>query len=170
MHESSASDSLQRARRSFQQRPDNVEPGLETDDPTILQIRKACRLLSACDVLLAEYDYYTVIIESSFGAIERTLQFYLQRADALSPQREYIGHELIYERAAEVGLYDREFENDLLDLWTTYRSGVYYRERKATRPQAKAMFELADEIHRFVLDYRGERHFCLCSDSPNNTP
>jgi hypothetical protein len=163
MHESEVADKLDAALDRFQRKPANVETGLEVDEPALLQLRKACRLLSAGETLLSENGYYTVVIESSFGAIERTLQFRLQETGSLSPE-EYIDHETVYERAMSVGLYDRTFRDQLIELWGTYRSSIYYRERKGSEARARAMHELATSIHSFVVDLSSQSHNCICSE------
>lgn len=62
---------------SLDQAPD-YEEGLDPDahDPDVIQLRKACRLLDACRLLRDHDGYHTSVIEMSFAAIERTLEFY----------------------------------------------------------------------------------------------
>ncbi|WP_266081841.1 hypothetical protein [Haladaptatus caseinilyticus] len=72
-------NALANAEDAFQRSPDNPETGLEfVTDPTILQLRKACRLLDAAQFLIDRNGHYTVIIEASFVAIERSIQFYVE--------------------------------------------------------------------------------------------
>src|SRR6056297_727860 len=78
---------------AFQRRPENPEVGLEyVSDSSVLQLRKACRLLDAAGFLLDAAGFlldaagflldrnghFTVIIEASFVAIERSIQFYVE--------------------------------------------------------------------------------------------
>jgi hypothetical protein len=77
MEVSSIEQLLDDATKLFERRGKDFEEGLDVDDPTLLQLRKACRLLDAATFLQNEDGYYTVIVETSFAAIERTIQFYL---------------------------------------------------------------------------------------------
>lgn len=71
---------------AFQRRPESLEVGLDhISDPAVLQLRKACRLLDAAGFLLDRNGHYTVIIESSFVAIERSIQFYVEEKGTTSP-------------------------------------------------------------------------------------
>jgi hypothetical protein len=63
---------LAAAERSFEQPPQNIEDGLDVEDVELVQLRRACRLLATASRLLDE-GHYTVVIESSFVAIERTI-------------------------------------------------------------------------------------------------
>jgi len=84
-------EALRRTEDAFQGqlgRPD-YEEGLDPNvhEPSVIQLRKAWRLLDACRVL-REYDgYHTSVIEMSFAAIERTLEFY-----ALTASNDTIDH------------------------------------------------------------------------------
>lgn len=129
--------------------------------PTTLQLRKACRLLDAATFLQEEDGYYTVIVETSFAAVERTIQFYLLDTDLLH-EDEYVDHEEVYRRGKRAGLYDQEFAGKLDTLWRNNRSDTYYREGIATEERAQKMLELAEEIHRYVLQIAGQRHECIC--------
>ena len=49
---------------AFQRTPENPEAGLEyVEDSSVLQLRKACRLLDAAGFLLERNGHFTVIIE-----------------------------------------------------------------------------------------------------------
>ena len=57
---------------TFDRRPADIEAGLEVEDTALLQLRKACRLLASATILY-DANYYTLVIEASFVAIERTV-------------------------------------------------------------------------------------------------
>ena len=80
------------------------EEGLDPaeHDADVIQLRKACRLLDACRLLREHDGYHTSVIEMSFAAIERTLEFYALTAsnDTIDDFRE--GHDRAYDRGAEV--------------------------------------------------------------------
>ena len=102
MENSKVESRLSEAEDSFEREPMDPETGLEVNESDLLQLKKACRLLEAAEHLQKENGYYTVVIEASFAAIERTLQFYLLRKDFLQPE-EYINHKIVYERSYEGG-------------------------------------------------------------------
>jgi hypothetical protein len=161
MDESHIEDILEEAQTLFERPGDRFEEGLDVGNPTLLQLRKACRLLDAATFLQQQDGYYTVIVEASFAAIERTIQFYLLDADLLHPD-EYINHEAVYQRGKDAGLYGDEFAGKLTTLWRNNRSDTYYREGIATEPRAEKMLELATAIHSHALQLAGKRHECIC--------
>lgn len=162
MQNSRIDDLLNEADTLFEQPGKDIEEGLDVDDPALLQLRKACRLLTAAEFLEDHNSYYTVVIEASFSVIERTIQFYLLHRDFLAPE-EYVDHTAVYRRGEKAGLYDAEIRDRLLALWRNNRSETYYREGVGTADRAAIMLELAQEIHRHILPLAGSRHECLCS-------
>lgn len=160
MDNSHIEDRLDNVRELFDEKPQDVENGLEVDSAEMLQLRKACRLLEAARHLKSD-GYYTVVIETSFSAMERTLQFYLVDNDFLNPE-EYISHREVYERSSRAGLYNEEFKEKLVALWRNNRSRSYYREGVASRKRAEEMLCLAGEVHRHALQLSGEQHECIC--------
>jgi hypothetical protein len=144
------------------EKPGEVETGLDVESPELLQLRKACRLLETAHHLKTENWYYTVIIETSFATIERTFQFYLINYNFLDPE-EYIDHREVYRRSGEAGLYSPEFKEKLVSLWKNNRSRSYYREGVGSRQRAEKMLQLAEAIHIHVLQLAGETHECICS-------
>jgi len=161
MEDSDIADILDDVQTLFERSGENFEEALDVDDATLLQLRKACRLIDAAQFLREADGYYTVIVEASFAAIERTIQFYLLD-NGLLHEDEYIDHENVYSRGVNAGLYDKEFAGKLTNLWRNNRSDTYYREGIATEARAQKMLELAEEIHRHVLQLAGERHECVC--------
>ena len=162
MDNSHIEDKLDEIQKLFDRRPEEVETGLDVDDPEMLQLRKGCRLLEAATQLIEENGYYTVVIETSFGAIERTLQFYLLENDFLHPD-EYIDHQAVYEESHEAGIYNQEFRDKLVALWRNNRSRSYYREGVGSQKRAEKLLELAEAIHEHVLQLAGKRHECICN-------
>ena len=53
---------LEEVQAAFDQRPTDIEDGLEVSDAALLQLRKACRLLTGAEQLL-DAGYYTIVIE-----------------------------------------------------------------------------------------------------------
>ena len=120
MDDSRIEETLDALIEEFRRGSDDPEAGLDIDDPAVLQLRKSCRLLEAVDSLQSANGYYTVIIEASFAAIERTIQFYLLEKDLLA-EDDYVDHETVYERGEDAGLYGPDFRNKLITLWENNR-------------------------------------------------
>lgn len=161
MDNSSIEDTLDEALEQFRHGTGKPETGLDVEDPALLQLGKSCRLLKAVETLREQNGYYTVIIEASFAAIERTLQFYLLNEEYLS-EDEFIDHRKVYEFGETAGLYGPGFRDKLVRLWENNRSRTYYREGIGTHQTTELMIELAKEIHRHVLQLAGQRHECIC--------
>jgi len=89
---------------------------LDVDDAELVQLRRACRLLEVGSTLL-DQGYYTVVIESAFVAIERTIQFRLIHDGAMSAAEVISSHRRLYQRGAGIGLYDDAFGENLAELW-----------------------------------------------------
>lgn len=133
MEGSDVDDALEQAREQFEAEPAEVEADLDVDDGDILQLRKACRLLTAIDDLRDVDGYYTLMIEAAFTAMERTLQFYLIEKDVLDEDEYPQKHEDVYRKGSMTGLYSDEFGERLMHLWKENRSKTYYRDGKAWR-------------------------------------
>ncbi|WP_058992431.1 hypothetical protein [Haloarcula sp. CBA1127] len=161
MKNESVLNALEAAERSFEQAPQNVEDGLDVDEAELVQLRRACRLLAAASRLLDD-GYYTVVIESSFVAIERTIQFRLIHDGAMDAAEVISSHRRLYQRGAEIGLYDDAFGERLAALWNQNRTKTYYRLGIATESQAQAMHELATDVHQDLVNASQVRHECLC--------
>lgn len=95
-------------------------------------------------------------------AIERTIQFRLIHDGTMEASEVISSHRRLYQRGAEVGLYDDAFGERLAELWNQNRTKTYYRLGIATEAQAEAMHELATEMHRDLVDGSQVRHECLC--------
>lgn len=144
-------------------RPD-YEEGLDPDehDADVIQLRKACRLIDACRLLREHDGYHTSVIEMSFAAIERTLEFYALTAsnDTIDDFRE--GHDRAYDRGAELNLVTEETARRLKQLYRDNRAAAYYRDTVAATQQADAMFDLAVTLHDYIKDFARLSHECRC--------
>lgn len=108
--------------------------------------------------------YYTVVVESSFVAIERTIQFRLVHDGAMEPEQVVSNHARLYERGAETGLFDDTFGERLADLWNQNRTKTYYRLGIATKEQAEAMYRLARDFHRELVGTSRVKYECICDE------
>lgn len=139
----------------------SYETGLDPDDPETTQLRKACRLLEAGRALRANDGYYTSVIEMSFAAIERTLEWYalVQSTDTIG---DFQSHRRAYDRAAELGLFSQSLCDALYQMYEENRSAAYYRDTIATEAQAETLFHLAVDVHGFTVQYMRCVHECRC--------
>ncbi len=69
---------------AFYRRPTEIKPELDVEDAALLQLRKGCRLLVGANAL-RDAEYYTLLIEASFVAIERTVEFQLLERGTMDP-------------------------------------------------------------------------------------
>ena len=147
------------AEDAFQRKPENPEVGLEhVSDPAVLQLRKACRLLDAAGFLLDRNGHFTVIIESSFVAIERSIQFYVEeKGYDVAGQR----HTEVYELGVRAGLFSRDVAERLEELWLENRSESYYRTGVAGEYRARTIYELAAQLHDEIVQLTRTQD-CLC--------
>lgn len=152
------------AQAAFDRAPTTLEAGLDVDDPAVLQLRKACRLLAGAE-RLQDDGYYTLVIEASFVAIERTIEFRLLERGAVEPDSLPGTHAGLYQEAATIGVVSEATAADLADLWRDHRAKTYYQDGLATAERARAMAALASEIHAFVVGRSAQGHECRCDRS-----
>ncbi|KAB1190774.1 MULTISPECIES: hypothetical protein [Haloferax] len=145
---------------AFDRRPDDIETGLETNEADVLQLRKSCRLLAGAGTLLEE-GFYTIVIETSFVAIERVVEFKLLEG-GVEPRDLPGTHPGVYTEAARRGILSEHVATNLQDLWRNHRAKTYYQDGLAARERASKLYELAAEIHEYVVNQSSKRHECLC--------
>ncbi|KYH24680.1 hypothetical protein HAPAU_30560 [Halalkalicoccus paucihalophilus] len=148
---------------AFDRRPTEIEPGLDVDDAALLQLRKACRLLAGAEAL-RDAAYYTLVIEASFVAIERTVEFRLLEQGTMQPNDLPGTHPGVYREAAATGLFTESIAEDLADLWRDHRAKTYYQDGLAAADRAEKMYALARESHTFVIGRSPQGHECLCEE------
>ncbi|MBX0287172.1 hypothetical protein [Haloarcula salinisoli] len=151
---------LDDAQAAFDRRPSDIETGLDVSDAALLQLRKACRLLAGAEAL-QEQGYYTLVIEASFVAIERTVEFRLLERGTMEPTDLPGTHPGVYREAASAGIFDASMANDLADLWRDHRAKTYYQDGLAAAERADTMYALAKEVHAFVVGRSSQGHECL---------
>jgi hypothetical protein len=146
---------------AFDRPPGDVEAGLDVDDPALLQLRKACRLLDGAATLL-ETGQYTLVVEASFVTIERTVEFRLLDRGRTDPDDLPGTHPGVYREAASMGLLPESVADDLADLWRNYRAKTYYQDGLATAERADGTYRLAREVHEFIVGRSRRSHECTC--------
>lgn len=152
---------LAETRNAFDRRPDDIEDGLNVESADVLQFRKACRLLAGAAELL-DAGYFTLVIESSFVAIERTIEFRLLERGEIDTQNLSGSHTGVYRDAAEAGVFSESTANELQDLWRDHRAKTYYQDGLAAYERARKMHALAMEVHAFVIGRSEQGYECLC--------
>lgn len=164
MDDSCVDSALTDAEAAFQQtRGQTGESDLDVSDTTLVQLRKACRLLEAARTLREQNGYHTVVIEASFVAIERSIQFYLLHRGHVSGEDLRYEHTRVYQHGATVNLFSETFADRLTQLWKQNRAEIYYRETVASATQADAMLLLGEDVHDYILKYASLQHECVCS-------
>jgi hypothetical protein len=152
---------LSNAQEAFRRGGQTAEEGLDVSSADLVQLRKACRLLSGTGRLL-EDGYYTLTIEAAFTSIERTLLFWLITEAHHEPSKPPQSHTTAINRSAEVGFITEEVATDLEDLWNENRAQTYYQDGMATDKRANSMVALAGEIHSQIVNLVGQSHECIC--------
>ena len=149
---------------TFDRRPADIEAGLEVEDTALLQLRKACRLLAGAKIL-QDANYYTLVIEASFVAIERTVEFRLLEGGTMQSNDLPGTHPGVYREAAAAGVFGESTAADLADLWRDHRARTYYQDGLASAARADAMYELATELHVYVTGQSRQGHECICGET-----
>lgn len=152
---------IDEAQAAFDRRPADIETGLNVTDASLLQLRKACRLLDGA-ATLRDVGYDTLVIEASFVAIERTVEFRLLERGTMQPDDLPGTHPGVYREAASAGIFTETTAENLADLWREHRAKTYYQDGLATAGRAEAMYTLAREIHAFVVGRSSQGHECRC--------
>ena len=149
---------------TFDRRPADIEVGLEVEATALLQVRKACRLLAGAKIL-RDANYYTLVIEASFVAIERTVEFRLLEGGTTQSNDLPGTHPGVYREAAAAGVFGESMAADLADLWRDHRATTYYQDGLASAARADAIYELATELHAYVTGQSRQGHQCICGET-----
>lgn len=158
--EDPCNDELGAVVSAFTQRG-TVEPGLNVEGDALLQLRKACRILDGIRALRDIDRHHTLVVEGSFAALERTVQFYVVD-QGLAESNHLKNHEDAFEYGAQAGVFSQATANELIDLWQIYRNGMYYQQERATDEQAAAMLAYAECMHTHIPTLAGRAHDCIC--------
>jgi hypothetical protein len=137
------------------------EHGISADADWKTQLTKACRLLEVVETLQSQDGYYTAVIEVCFGAIERSIEAYAL-AMTNDTLQDFQDHKFSYERAHQIGLFERATAEAMKDLYSENRTESYYGGGRPTEEQAQAMTELAITVHQFSVGQIREGGVCLC--------
>jgi hypothetical protein len=135
-----------------------LEPGFSIDDESWeVQLKKGCRLLEISRQIsdetgpLKQYEFYCLTIEIAFASMERTIQAYLLKKEIMTPDERIDKHSTCFEKAGRSGLLDETASKLMIELWSRYRSQLYYRHDIPSRIGANAMQSLAIKLHDYVI-------------------
>lgn len=153
---------LERVNDRFQRDPTDVEPGLDVESGAALQYREACRLLAASESLLA-MGQATAAVETAVLALERSIEWALLVLGQLGVD-EYVPAGEVVDRGVRAGCYDEAFAERLHSLRRTTRSRAHYREGVATDERARAVYDLAAQVHDDVGHRLDATPPCRCDE------
>ncbi|WP_049980555.1 hypothetical protein [Halolamina rubra] len=134
---------------------------MDVDGEALLQLRKACRILDGIRSLPEIGRYHTLVVEGSFAALERTVQFYVVDR-GLAESNDMQSHEDAFEYAARAGVFSQPTKDEPVELWQNHRNGTYYQQDRATAEQAAAILEYAECMHDHVPRLAGRAHDYIC--------
>jgi hypothetical protein len=127
-----------------------------------IQLGKACAMLGTCRELRDGSNNFVSIVELSFNAIERSLQFYLVGQTAANSS-DYRNHKQVFEDIAARGVFSDEKVADRIDAFRSeHRSRIYYDVDRPGQDLALAMHELAEEVHAYVVAFADAQSRCSC--------
>jgi len=137
------------------------ESGISADEDWKTQLTKACRLIEVVETLQSQDGYYTAVIEVCFGAIERSIEAYAlsMTNDTL---QDFQDHQFSYDRAHQIGLFEKETAETMKALYSENRTESYYGGGRPTEEQANAMTDLARAVHQFAVSQIRKGGVCLC--------
>jgi uncharacterized protein (UPF0332 family) len=121
---------------------------------------ESCRLFAGAEILL-DRGFHTIVIEASFVAIERVIEFKLLE-NGIEPRDLSGTHSGVYREAATQGILSESVAADLKNLWRNHRAKTYYQDGLAARERAEKMYEFASEAHLFVVNLSSKKHECFC--------
>ncbi|WP_340097951.1 hypothetical protein [Salinibaculum salinum] len=114
--------------------------------------------LDTASFLLERNGHLTVIIEASFVAIERSIQFYVEEKNYHVPGQR---HTEVYKVGVRAGLFSQDIADRLEELWLENRSESYYRTGVAGEYRARTIKQLATTLHQKIVAETRTRN-CLC--------
>lgn len=131
-------------------------------DDADIQLGKACAMLGTCRQLRKGTKNYVSIVELSFTAIERSFQFYLVEMTT-ADSSDYRQHAEVFEDIETRNVFSDENVADRIDaLRSEHRSRFYYDVDRPGRDFALAMHDLAEEIHRYIVEFANAHSRCNC--------
>lgn len=142
----------------------SVQPSLEgLHGDADIQLGKACALLNTCRELRYGDNNYVSQVELSFGAIERSFQFYVVETTAMESS-EFRRHEDVFAEIAARNVFsDVDAASRIDGLRAEHRAGFYYDLDRPSEELADAMVTLAEETHSYVTEFANAHARCRCN-------
>lgn len=138
-------------------------------DDADIQLGKACAMLGTCRQLREGTNNYVSIVELSFNAIERSFQFYLVEMTA-AESSDYRKHEEVFDDIEARNVFsDADVADRIAAFRSEHRSRFYYDLDRPGRDFAMAMHELAEEIHRYIVEFADAHSRCSCDDGTRSS-
>lgn len=129
-----------------------------------VQLGKACAMLGTCRQLRDGTNDNVSIVELSFNAIERSLQFYLVDMTA-AESSDYHEHGGVYRDIEKRRVFSDENIADRIDSFRAeHRSRIYYDIERPGRDLALGMHDLAEEIHSYIVMFADAQSRCGCEE------
>lgn len=131
-------------------------------DDADIQLGKACAMLGTCRQLRDGTNNYVSIVELSFNAIERSFQFYLVEMTT-AESAEYRTHSEVFDDIETRNVFSDQNVADRIDAFRAeHRSRFYYDIDRPGRDFALAMHDLAEHVHRYVVEFADVHSRCNC--------
>lgn len=131
-------------------------------DDTDIQLGKACAMLGTCRELRHGTNNYVSIVELSFNAIERSFQFYLVEMTA-ADSSDYRQHQEVFDDIEARNVFSDENVADRIDAFRSeHRARFYYDVDRPGRDFALAMHDLAEDVHRHIVEFANAHSRCNC--------
>ena len=119
-------------------------------------------MLGTCRQLRQGTNNYVSIVELSFNAIERSFQFYLVKMTA-AESADFINHEDVFDDIAARNVFSDEDVASRIDAFRSeHRSRFCYDIDRPGRDFAMVLYELAEEIHQYLVEFADAHSRCNC--------
>jgi hypothetical protein len=102
------------------------------------------------------------VVELSFNAIERSFQLYLVEMTA-ADSSDYRSHGAVFDDIEARNVFSDESVAGRIDAFRSeHRSRFYYDVDRPGRDFATAMHDLAEAVHRYVVEFADAQSQCRC--------
>ncbi len=121
-------------------------------------------MLGTCRQLRKGTNNYISIVELSFNAIERSLQFYLVEMTS-AKSSDYRTHDDVFDDIEARNVFSERTVAGRIDAFRSeHRSRFYYDIDRPGRDFAHGMHDLAEEVHRYMVEFADAQSRCNCED------
>ena len=97
-------------------------------------------------------------------ALERSFQFYLVEMTT-ADSTDYLKHQEVFDDIAARNVFsDEDVAGRIEAFRSEHRSRFYYDIDRPGRDFAMAMHDLAEEVHRYLVEFADAHSRCSCDD------